>query len=151
MKSVETGETSLMLEGNRRDAAAGVPKSRHWAGFLTSGAIAFAVDGGVMELAVRLLALPPLIARLAGVACAMVAAWLCHRTLTFALTSKPHPAEFVRYVAAASTTAAINYSVFVILLITWPGIPRLIALVIASCVATFFAYVSMRFGVFRRY
>jgi putative flippase GtrA len=140
-----------MFEGRTRDAAAGVSRSRHWAGFLTSGAVAFTVDGGVMEACVRLIGLPTLMARLAGVLCAMVAAWLCHRTLTFALTTKPNPAEFLRYVAAASTTAAINYSVFVILLITWPSIPRLIALVIASGIATFFAYVSMRYGVFRRY
>lgn len=134
-----------------RDAAAGVPRARHWGGFLTSGAIAFAVDGSVMEAGVRLLDLPTLVARLLGVACAMIAAWLCHRTLTFALTTKPDAAEFLRYVAAASTTAAINYVVFVVLVLTWPSFPRLMALVIASCLATFFAYVTMRYGVFRRY
>lgn len=134
-----------------RDAAAGVPRTRHWAGFLTSGAVAFSVDGGVMELGVRLLGLPTLVARLAGIACAMVAAWICHRTLTFALTSHPSSSEFLRYVASATTTAIINYSTFAALLIGWPSMPRLAALVIASCVATFFAYVSMRYGVFRRY
>jgi len=142
-----------MVEGmpaKHRDAAAGVPRARHWAGFLASGAVAFTVDGGVMELGVRLLGLPTLVARLGGVACAMVAAWICHRTLTFALTTKPNAAEFLRYAAAAFTTAAINYAVFVILLITWPFFPRLLALVIASCLATFFAYVTMRYGVFRR-
>ncbi|MEZ5815817.1 MAG: GtrA family protein [Hyphomicrobiaceae bacterium] len=134
-----------------RDAASGVPRARHWGGFLASGAIAFTVDGSVMEIGVRLLGLPTLLARLAGVMCAMVAAWLSHRTLTFALTKRPDLAEFSRYVAAASTTALINYGVFVVLLITWPAMPRLIALVIASCVATIFAYLSMRYGVFRRY
>ncbi|MGD9804433.1 MAG: GtrA family protein [Hyphomicrobiaceae bacterium] len=136
---------------NDRDAASGVPRARHWGGFLASGAIAFTVDGGVMEMAVRLLDLPTLIARLLGVMSAMVAAWMCHRTLTFALTTKPSVGEFTRYVAAASTTAAINYAVFVIILMAWPSFPRLLALVIASCVATIFAYVSMRYGVFRRY
>lgn len=139
------------MPAKRRDAASGVPPTRHWGGFLTSGAIAFTVDGSVMEIGVRLLGLPTLIARLAGVACAMVAAWMCHRTLTFALTTKPNVGEFSRYVAAASTTAVINYAVFVVLLIMWPPFPRLIALVIASCVATIFAYLSMRYGVFRRY
>jgi putative flippase GtrA len=136
--------------GPTRDAAAGVERARHWGGFLASGAIAFLVDGSVMELAVRLLGLAPQVARLGSVGCAMVVAWLCHRTLTFALPTRPSLDEFLRYVTAASTTALINYVVFVALLFVWPALMPLAALVIASCVATFFAYVSMRYGVFRR-
>jgi len=134
-----------------RDAAAGLQPARHWAGFLVSGGIAFVVDGGVMEFGVRVLGLPPLVARLAGIAVAMLAAWLAHRTLTFALTSKPSLGELGRYVAAASTTALINYSVFALILVAWPPAPRLGALVAASCVATIFSYLSMRYGVFRRH
>jgi putative flippase GtrA len=81
----------------------------------------------------------------------MLAAWMCHRTLTFALTTKPSLAELARYVAAASTTALINYAVFAGLIVGWPDMPRLAALVFASCLATIFAYLSMRYGVFRRY
>jgi putative flippase GtrA len=133
-----------------RDAASGLPLARHWAGFLVSGAVAFTVDATVMEIGVRLLGLPILVARLAGVSCAMLAAWMCHRTLTFALTTKPNLAEFARYVAAAFTTALINYGVFVALIVGWSDMPRLAALVVASCLATIFAYLSMRYGVFRR-
>lgn len=134
----------------RQDAAQGVPAARHWSGFLASGAIAFVVDGGVMEFAVRVLGWSPLLGRLAGIASAMVAAWLAHRTLTFALTSLPTISEFVRYVAAAATTAVINYVVFAALLFAWPTMPRLVALALASFVATIFAYASMRYAVFRR-
>lgn len=134
-----------------RDAARGVRPARHWGGFLASGAIAFTVDGGVMEIGIRWLGLPTLVARFIGVMCAMIAAWLCHRTLTFALTTKPDLAELARYVAAASTTAAINYAAFAVLLFFSPEMPRLAALAIASCLATIFAYLSMRYGVFRRY
>lgn len=134
-----------------RDAATGLKPTRHWGGFLASGAIAFTVDGGVMELGVRVFGLPTFLARFLGVICAMLTAWMCHRTLTFALTTKPSLAELARYIAAASTTALINYAVFVALIVTWPELPRLGALVVASCVATIFAYLSMRYGVFRRY
>lgn len=134
-----------------RDAASGLAPARHWGGFLASGGVAFVVDGGVMELGVRALGLPTLVARLIGIACAMLAAWICHRTLTFALTTKPSLAELARYVAAASTTAAINYVTFVAMLMCWPDMPRLAALAAASCLATIFAYLSMRYGVFRRY
>jgi putative flippase GtrA len=133
-----------------RDAAAGVPRARHWLGFLFSGVLAFTVDWLCMEAGVRLLGLPPLVARLAGVACAMVVAWLAHRTLTFALTMTPSIGEFARYVAAASTTAMINYSVFALLIIIRPVTSRFAALVIASIIATIFSYLSMRYAVFRR-
>lgn len=123
---------------------------RHWAGFLAAGAIAFAVDATVMEVGVRFIGLPTLIARLAGIVLAMLAAWLAHRTLTFALTSQPSPGELARYVTAASTTAVINYSVFAAILMVWPLTSRLAALVAASFVATIFSYLSMRYGVFRR-
>lgn len=145
-----------MADGKPAEAGGGTPASpdlssaRHWAGFAISGGIAFSVDAGVMELGIRFLGLSPFVARVLSVACAMVAAWLAHRTLTFALTKKPTWSEFVRYVAAASATALVNYAVFAFILLTMPSMPALGALVAASVVATFFSYVSMRYGVFRR-
>jgi putative flippase GtrA len=103
-----------------------------------------------MEAGVRLFDMSPLAARLAGVAAAMVAAWLSHRYLTFAMTTRPSFGEFGRYVASASTTAVINYGAFAALLFVWPALPRLAALAAASCLATIFSYLSMRYGVFRR-
>lgn len=134
----------------RRDAADSVAAKRHWAGFIASGSLALIVDAAVMELGVRVVGLPPLGSRIVSVACAMVIAWLAHRRLTFALTTRPSWSEFARYVAAASTTAAINYAVFALILVVWPGSARILALIIASCIATIFAYVSMRYAVFRR-
>lgn len=132
------------------DAAEGVDPRRHWVGFIASGALAFAVDGGVMEIGVRMLGLPPLLARLIGIGCAMIAAWLSHRTLTFALTTRPTLRELGRYVVAASAAALINYAVFATILLAWPSVQRLIALVMATFLATIFSYLSMRYGVFRR-
>lgn len=133
------------------DGAGGLASPmRHWGGFLASGSLAFLVDAGVMELGMRLLQLPPHIARIVSVACAMVTAWLAHRKLTFALTTRPTLPEFGRYVAAASATALVNYSVFAFILLGWPSALPFVALVAATCVATIFSYVSMRYGVFRR-
>ncbi|MDX2157506.1 MAG: GtrA family protein [Hyphomicrobiaceae bacterium] len=132
------------------DPAPGHSASRHWGGFLVSGAIAFAIDAAVMELGVRLLALPPLVARLAGIAIAMLGGWLAHRTLTFAVEQRPTLSELLRYAAAAWTTAGINYLCFAGLLLAWPSLGRLPALATASIVATIFSYLTMRYGVFRR-
>ena len=139
------------VETNERTAALPDLKSvRHWAGFIVSGGLAFCVDGGILEIGIRVLGLSPFLARVLSVACAMLVAWLAHRRLTFALTTSPTVREFVRYAAAASATAIVNYAVFAFILLAWRNVPPFAALVAASCVATIFSYVSMRYGVFKR-
>ncbi|MFV0299194.1 MAG: GtrA family protein [Hyphomicrobiaceae bacterium] len=140
----------METEEKSSDAAAGLSPARHWSGFLVSGLLALAVDACVLEAGVRLFGLPPLIARLIAISVAMVAAWLAHRHLTFAVTAPPSWREFARYAAAAWTTAGINYLCFAALLLTHPKIIPLAALIMASIVATIFSYLSMRYGVFRR-
>lgn len=125
------------------------PALHHWAGFLASGLIALSVDATILETGIRLLGLHPLVARLLGISCAMVAGWLAHRTLTFMLRSRPTFREFARYAAVAWTTQAINYGTFASILIVRPTLPPLAALLLASIVATIFAYVGMRYGAFR--
>jgi putative flippase GtrA len=125
------------------------PPGRHWGGFLASGLIALSIDAGVLETGVRMLHLHPLAARLIAISCAMVGGWLAHRTLTFALRSRPTFQEFVRYAAVAWTTAAINYGSFAAVLILRPATPPLLALVVSSLIATIFAYFGMRYGAFR--
>ena len=80
----------------------------------------------------------------------MVAGWLMHRTFTFAVQARPSVAEFVRYAGVAWTAAALNYGVFVAILLVRPGTEPLVALVVSSVAAMVFAYLGMRFGAFRR-
>lgn len=131
-------------------ADVGSSRARHWAGFLFSGALAFTVDAVTMELGIRLLGLPILLARLIAISTAMVVAWLAHRRLTFALDTRPSMREFIRYAAAAWVTSGINYGAFAFILLVHPDISRILALVVSSILATIFAYLSMRYGVFRR-
>jgi putative flippase GtrA len=131
------------------DRAVARPAHRHWAGFLASGLIALTVDATLLQIGVGVFHLHPLVARLFAIACAMVAGWLAHRTMTFAVASRPSLNEFARYAAVAWTTAAINYLSFASLLIVRPGTRPLLALVVASGVATVFAYFGMRYGAFR--
>lgn len=126
-----------------------LPAHRHWAGFLASGIIALSCDAAILEFGTRILGLHALQARLMAIALAMVAGWLAHRKLTFAVSAPPSLGEFLRYAAVGWTTAAVNYSVFAALLLVHPTTQPLAALVVASFVATFFAYVGMRYGAFR--
>jgi len=122
---------------------------RHWGGFLVSGLIAFAVDAGMLEIGVRLLGLDPLVARVGAISSAMVAGWLAHRRFTFAIDTPPTLSEFARYAMAGWSSAAINYFGFAGILLFSPDTSRMVALVAASVVSMIFAYVAMRYAVFR--
>ena len=122
---------------------------RHGLGFLVSGATAFAVDALVLQLLTFVFGLHPIVARLAAIALAMVAGWLMHRTFTFRMAARPNLPEFLRYAGVAWTAAAVNYGVFVLVVLAYPAIEPLVALVISSAVAMVFAYLGMRFAAFR--
>jgi putative flippase GtrA len=124
---------------DERDSAtprAGRHPLRHGLGFLVSGSIAFAVDAVILKTLIAVFAVHPVLARLAAISIAMVAGWLAHRTLTFAVRAPPSVPEFLRYAAVAWTAAAINYGLFVLI-------------VLASVGAMVFSYLGMRFSAFR--
>jgi putative flippase GtrA len=122
---------------------------RHGFAFVACGTFAFALDGLILKLLVVLGGLNPIVARLGAIAVAMVAGWLSHRTFTFALTTPPTLAEFLRYIAVGWLVSAINYGVFVAIMLARPATEPLLALVAASGVAMVFAYVGMRFAAFQ--
>jgi len=129
---------------------AGQHPLRHGLAFLLSGGTAFAVDATILQLLTALLGVPAIAARVLAIALAMVAGWLMHRTFTFAVATPPNVAEFVRYAGVAWTASAVNYAVFVLVLLARPGTHPLIALVASSIVAMVLAYVGMRFAAFHR-
>ncbi len=139
----------MMHRNSTIDPARGLPPLRHWGGFMLSGLIALACDASLLQLGILVLDLDPLAARLIAISGAMVAGWLAHRRLTFSLTTPPTLGEFIRYSATAWTVAAINYSAFAAVLFVSPRTHPLVALVFASILATFFAYMGMRYRVFR--
>jgi putative flippase GtrA len=139
-----------MASGPKHLAPGGQHPVRHGLGFLVSGGTAFAVDALVLELLTVLLGINPIVARLVAISFAMVAGWLMHRTLTFAVPTPPSIAEFLRYAGVAWGAAAVNYALFVLILLARPGTEPLIALVVSSVAAMIFAYLGMRFAAFRQ-
>ena len=122
---------------------------RHGLSFIASGAVAFAVDAAVLELLSAGLGLHPVIARLIAISLAMVAGWLMHRRYSFAVPAPPSVAEFLRYVGVAWTAAAINYGLFVLIVLIDPKFGPLPAMIVSSLAAMIFAYLGMRFAAFR--
>ncbi len=123
---------------------------RHIGGFLVSGSLAFIADVGISKACNVVLGWPWPISRLLGIAGAMFVAWLAHRTLTFAVKTPPTRAEFTRYVGLASSTAVLNYVIFLVVLWFLPSLDGSVAIGISSLVAMVYSYAGMRFGVFTR-
>jgi putative flippase GtrA len=122
---------------------------RHWLGFGVSGSIAFAIDIGVLKLLTTATTTPVNAARLISISVAMVAAWLCHRRLTFNVRTPPTVAEFIKYAGVAWVANAINYAVFVALLWASPTLEPTVAAALSAVVAMVAAYLGMRFAAFR--
>lgn len=135
--------------GAAREPAARSRTARHWGGFLVSGGIAFLIDWAVLEACVGLLRWSPFTARIVAIAAAMVAGWLAHRTLTFAVAERPSLGEFLKYAGVAWMAAGLNYLIFASALLLVPDVPRLAALVAGSLGAMVFSYLAMRYAVFR--
>jgi putative flippase GtrA len=121
---------------------------RHWGGFLLSGGTAFLVDAGVTTVGVHA-GLNRFAARLVGIALAMVVAWLMHRRVTFNVSAARSWSEFLRFAVVALSANALNFAVYSLLLLLFPAVHFLVALVIATAVATAFSYIGFRLGVFR--
>jgi putative flippase GtrA len=122
---------------------------RHWGGFILSGGTAFLVDAAITLALVDLAGLDRYWARLIAILFAMVVAWLMHRNLTFAVAKPPSLAEFVRFAAVAWMANAVNFVAYLAILLVWPATPTLVAIVIATAIATVFSYLGFRLGVFR--
>ena len=138
------------MSGNSGEPAAGRQHVvRHGLGFLVSGGLAFGADALVLTALTALFAIRPIPARFLAISVAMVVGWLSHRTLTFAVSVPPSRAEFLRYAGVQWTAAALNYGLFVLIILVRPAIVPFFAMVASSLVAMVFSYLGMRYGAFR--
>lgn len=122
---------------------------RHWGGFILSGGTAFVVDAAITLTLVYLVGLDRFSARLFAILVAMVVAWLMHRRITFAVAAPPSLKEFLRFATVAWTANALNYLIYIGILLVRPTTPTLAAVVIATGTAAIFSYLGFRLGVFR--
>jgi len=122
----------------------------HLASFVFSGLLAFAVDAGLLLALTHWAGMSPFLARVPSILLSMLAGWLSNRRLTFRVQGPPRAAEFLRYAMASGTGVAVNYAVFSALLLTWPALVPVAALVLASGVAAGFSYAGYRWFAFRR-
>lgn len=120
----------------------------HGPGFVAAGLIALGVDAAVLT-SLTALGAGPFAARVISILTAMIAAFFAHRRLTFAVTTPPTWTEFARFLAVAWTASAVNYAIYALVLIAWPAMPPVAALIAATGMSMGVSYVGMRLGVFR--
>lgn len=125
-------------------------RGAHLTGFVFSGLLAFVVDAGLLLVLTHWAGMSPFLARVPSIALSMVAGWSSNRRLTFRVSGPPGLIEFMRYAMASGAGVAVNYAVFSALLLAWPGLRPVAALVVASGVAAGFSYAGYRWFAFRR-
>ena len=123
---------------------------QHGLAFLLSGTLAFIIDASILKALTTFVGMHPISARLIAISIAMFVGWRAHRRFTFRLTTPPTLAEYLRYAAVQWTVAAINYGIFVVIVLVRPTVEPLVAVFISSVTAMVFAYLGMRFAAFRQ-
>ena len=118
--------------------------------FGIAGGIGFLADAGMLWLLMAATPLGPFLARIASIAFAMVVTWTINRNLTFARSGRGAVSEAARYGGVGVSAALVNYCVYSGLLLTVPGMPPFVALVIACAAAMVLSYLGYARLVFDR-
>jgi putative flippase GtrA len=118
--------------------------------FVLAGGIGFIVDAGVLALLLAVTPLDPFSARLLSIAVALATTWMLNRHITFGPSGRPPAVEGARYGGVGAATSIVNYLVYSALLVAFPSMPPLAALVVASAVAMALSYLGYSRLVFDR-
>lgn len=114
------------------------------------GATGFAVDACVLALLMAFSPLGPFVARAIAIGIAMAATWQLNRRFTFGASRHSMVREGFRYGSVGLVTALLNYLLYTALLLTYPMLSPLAALVMASLAAMAFSFFGYGRFVFRR-
>ena len=105
-------------------------------------------DAAILQALTKIAGLGPLVARPVGIACALVVSWWINRTVAFAIAAPPTWVEFGKFAAASAAAFTVNYLVFAAILLTYPAVHPVLAIIFASIVSMFVSYAGYRLGVF---
>lgn len=91
-----------------------------FAKFCIAGTIAFVVDAGLVTLFVGTFGMNPYAARVVSFLAAATTTWAINRRYTFEVRRPPTRAEWVGYVALMLIGAAVNYGSYAACISFWP-------------------------------
>ena len=112
-----------------------------FARFLLVGGLGFVVDAGGLLLLTGQGA-DPFVARLASIALAMLVTWRLNRSFTFGPSRGSQLGEATRYLSVALSVAALNYTIYALLLLAFPGCPPVVATAVSTGICTLASFVG---------
>lgn len=127
-------EQSRLFECSVMDSSSEFEPSPNLLAFAFAACLGFVLDAGILWLLTQY-DIDPLAARLPGMAAALVVGWLVNRSWTYGDSSKPSLQEFGRYAISGALSLGINYGAYALILILWPVVYPLEALVIGTATA----------------
>ena len=116
--------------------------------FLGVGVTGLAVHTALFTLQFHVLGVGDKTAWWVALLVATAVTWTLNRRMTFAPSGRGRVAEIARYVLVTAVAQGISYSVFLGLGGFAPHLPRAIAVIAGSGVATLFSYTGQRFFTF---
>lgn len=114
------------------------------------GAVGFATDAAALTLLIRLFSFDAFLARVLSIACALMVTWLLNRQWTFPPSRRGAALEGARYGTVGLGSSLVNYLVYSAILLLFPAVPALGAMVCASAAATLISFLGYSRLVFDR-
>jgi putative flippase GtrA len=108
--------------------------------FALVGGTGFLIDAGLLTVLHNLGGIDPFTARLISITASALTTWRLNRSLTFGVSGRSQTAEGLLYGLVASVTAALNYLIYVLILVAWRDLLPLAAAVAATLAAMLFSY-----------
>ncbi|MEL7232390.1 MAG: GtrA family protein [Pseudomonadota bacterium] len=112
------------------------------------GGTGFVVDAG-LTIGLQSAGLDIFSSRLIAIALAMLVTWRLNRSLTFGASTTSQVSEGWRYICIAVLAAAINYAVYIALMLTIPWMFTLLAVALATGVSMVVSYLGYNHWVFK--
>jgi putative flippase GtrA len=107
--------------------------------FAIVGGVGFVIDAGLLAFLHHGAGLDPFLARLVSIVVSALCTWRLNRAVKFGVSQRSQAEEGMRYGAVAALAAGLNYLIYATLLV-WPGLPPVVAAVLATLTAMGFSY-----------
>lgn len=124
------------------------PSLAQFGRFALVGGLGFVVDSGFTLLLIHR-GIDPYTSRVFAIALAMMVTWRLNRALTFGTSGSDQATEGIRYFTVAILAAVLNYAIYAGLLIAFPALSPLFAIIVAIGAVTMLSFAGYRHLVFK--
>lgn len=118
--------------------------------FAVAGSAGFLADAGMLAMLLAYTPLGPFAARVIAILFALSITWVFNRAITFGKSRHPVLIEGVRYGSVGFLSAVLNYLVYAAVLLAFPWVHPLAAVVVASVAAMAFSWIGYSRVVFQK-